>query len=101
MARSTPGRIVMVSESGTVVALTIRRDKPMTDFIVYISAQQRMQIIMHDSEPTDRRRRDRRHVATWSSLHAIRRHISVALYRLAEAVQPVGEPATIIASAPH
>jgi hypothetical protein len=73
----------------------------MTDFIVYMSAQQRMQAVMNDTEPTDQRRTGRTHRATWSSVHPIRQYISAALYRLAEAVQPVGEPASIAVNAPR
>lgn len=61
----------------------------MTDFIAYISAQQRMQADMTYATSAPVRRGDRRHV-TRSGFHIVRQTVSVALHRLAVAIQPGG-----------
>jgi hypothetical protein len=71
----------------------------MTDFIVYISAQQRMQAVIHDTEATDTPRRGPRRVVAPSRIHAVRRCISIALYRMAAAIQPICEPTGAMANA--
>jgi hypothetical protein len=75
----------------------------MTDFIVYISVyisvQQRMQAVIHDTEATDTPRSGPRHVVAPSRIHAVRRYVSIALYRMAGAIQPICEPTSAMANA--
>lgn len=73
----------------------------MTDFIVYISAQQRMQANLDDIDPSPPRRSARVPRVEWSDANAVRQRISIALFRLAEAIQPVGEQASALGSAPR
>jgi hypothetical protein len=73
----------------------------MTDFIAYISAQQRMQANMNDTEATDIPRPGGRRLVAWSSIHGMRRRTSIALYRLAAAIQPIGDPASAMVNAPR
>lgn len=63
----------------------------MTDFIVYISAQQRMQAVFKEPEAEEARRP--RHGANLrrARVDAARQKVSVALYRLADAIRPLGE----------
>jgi hypothetical protein len=65
----------------------------MTDFIVYISAQQRMHAIMEESDAEDAKRPRRTSRLSRAGLDAARQQISLALHRLADAIQPLGEAA--------
>jgi hypothetical protein len=72
----------------------------MTDFIIYISVQQRMQTVMNDTEAIRAARQRDVPLVGWSSCRAVRQRVSVALYRLAEAIQPTGEPPRPMMNAP-
>lgn len=72
----------------------------MTDFIVYISAQQQTQAVVNDAETRNLSRQDRQRLVAWPGIRTVRQHVSSALYRLAEAIQPNGEPAGALVNAP-
>lgn len=63
----------------------------MTDFIVYISAQQRMQAISKDAPSTDVAAPGCTPRVGRTSVDAARRQISLMLHHLADAIHPVGD----------
>lgn len=73
----------------------------MTDFIVYISAQQRMQAAAHHTEAANTPRSGPGQAVRQSRISAVRQRISVVLYQLAQAIQPMCEPTSGVANAPR
>lgn len=65
----------------------------MTDFIVYISAQQRMQGSVQEGSAEETRRPVSGRRIGRLNLDAVRQRLSTALYQLANAVHPIDKPA--------
>lgn len=88
MAAGITRRIVMTSELIRGRERE-RKEIPVTDFVVYIAAQQRMKDVFAEeaNRPIPSRRNHR------LNLDAMRQRISAALYRLAEAMRPCDDPA--------
>jgi hypothetical protein len=70
-----------------------------TDFIVYISAQQQMHGSLRERAAEDARRPVSGRRFKRLNLDAVRQRISIALYQLANAVHPVDVPADVPLSA--